>query len=105
MKIYIAGPYSKGDVGLNVRNAIHAGDYITHFGHVAFIPHLSHFWHLLIPHEYEFWLQQDIEWLKECDALLRLEGESSGADKEVELALELGMPVYYSLFDIPRLTP
>ena len=26
MKVYIAGPYTKGDVAINVRNAIEAAD-------------------------------------------------------------------------------
>jgi hypothetical protein len=102
VKIYIAGPYSKGDVAQNVRNAIYAGDYAAHLGHVPFIPHLTHFWHMLLPHEYEFWLKQDNVWLRECDALLRLDGESSGSDKEVALAEELGLKIYHSVFDIPK---
>jgi len=102
MKIYIAGPYSKGDVAENVRNAIHAGDYVSRFGHVPFIPHLTHFWHMLIPHDYEFWMSQDEQWLSSCDAILRLEGESEGADREVKKAIELGMPVYRSVFEVPK---
>lgn len=78
------------------------GDWVASFGHTVFIPHLTHFWHKQIPHEYEFWMRQDFEWLKCCDAVLRLPGESSGADREVALALELGIPVYYSIFDIPK---
>ena len=101
MRVYIAGPYSKGDVALNVRNAIHAGDVIARRGHFLFIPHLTHFWHMAIPHEYQFWLDQDMVWLKQCDALLRLQGESTGADAEVEMARELGMHVYYSALDVP----
>jgi hypothetical protein len=32
---------------------------------------------------------------------LRLDGESVGADKEVEIAKILNMPIYYSLRSIP----
>ena len=103
MKIYVAGPYSKGDVAINVRDAILAGDFVAAIGHVPFIPHLTHFWHLVQPHPYEFWLEQDMEWLKVCDAILRLEGDSAGADKEVERAKANGICVYYSLSDIPHL--
>jgi len=102
MKIYIAGPYSKGDVVQNVRNAIQAGETIAYLGHTPFIPHLTHFWQMIFPHEYEFWLKQDNVWLRECDALLRLDGESSGSDKEVALARELGLKIYRSLFQIPK---
>ncbi len=35
--------------------------------------------------------------LQKCDAVLRLEGASAGADEDVRLAREMGLPVYYSL--------
>ncbi len=103
MKIYIAGPYTKGDVALNVRNAIAAGNYVANLGHIPFIPHLSHFWHFLFPNEYEFWMKQDEAWLRECDAILRLTGESAGADHEMEIAQELGLVVYHSVFEVPKI--
>jgi hypothetical protein len=102
VKIYIAGPYTKGDVAENVRNAIHCGDYVAGLGHIVFIPHLTHFWHFLAPHEYDFWMKQDEAWLLECDAVLRVKGESHGADQEVALAKQAGIPIYYSVFDVPR---
>ena len=40
--------------------------------------------------------------LEKCDAVLRLEGTSAGADNDVRIAKERGLPVYYSLEDIPR---
>ena len=39
----------------------------------------------------------DEGWVERSDYLLRLKGESAGADKEVALAKELGIPVYYSI--------
>jgi len=39
--------------------------------------------------------------LEKCDAILRLEGASKGADEDVRKAGELGISVYYSLEDIP----
>jgi len=39
--------------------------------------------------------------LQHCDAVLRLPGDSAGADKDVEIALERGLPVYRSLDEIP----
>jgi len=41
--------------------------------------------------------------LQHCDAVLRLPGESSGADKDVEIARERGLPVFRSLDEIPAL--
>jgi len=100
--IYVASPYTKGDVAMNVRRNIEAADRIAQAGLVPFAPLLTHFWHLVIPHPYEFWCAQDLAWLERCDAILRLPGESSGADAEVKHALKLGMPVFYSLEELFR---
>ncbi len=102
MKIYVAGPYTKGDVAMNVRDAIFAGNRIRGLRHTPFIPHLTHFYHMLIPHQIEFWYAYDLEWLEVCDAVFRMPGESTGADREVERARELGIPVYYDYPEIPK---
>jgi hypothetical protein len=39
--------------------------------------------------------------LGHCDAVLRLPGESAGADQDVALAQQRGLPVYYRLEDVP----
>jgi hypothetical protein len=39
--------------------------------------------------------------LQHCDAVLRLPGESTGADQDVKLATERGIPVYHSLEEVP----
>lgn len=39
--------------------------------------------------------------LQKCDAVLRLEGASKGADEDVRIAKERGLPVYYTLHDVP----
>ena len=97
LRIYIAGPYSLGDVALNVRQAVLAGLEILQAGHVPFIPHLYHFAHYLCPQEYAVWCALDLQWLKACHAVLRLPGDSPGADREVEFAMTLGLPIYYGL--------
>ena len=104
LKIYIAGPYTKGDTALNVRRSIMEQDFIeATLGHMAYNPLLSHFQHLIVPHEdVNYWYEKDIHWLKECNAILRLPGESVGADREVAIARDLGMTVFESVFDIPR---
>jgi len=97
IRVYITGPYTKGDVAQNVHAAIQAGDRLAQAGLFPFIPHLTHFWHLLYSHDWKFWLAQDFVWLEACDVLLRLPGESNGADLEVQRARELGMTVYWSV--------
>ena len=39
--------------------------------------------------------------LEHCDAVLRLPGDSAGADEDVAIASRRGLPVYYSLDEIP----
>ncbi|TFB99605.1 DUF4406 domain-containing protein [Cryobacterium adonitolivorans] len=39
--------------------------------------------------------------LERCDGVLRLPGESRGADQDVAIARSRGIPVYTSLADIP----
>jgi hypothetical protein len=40
--------------------------------------------------------------LEKCDAVLRLPGESKGADEDVRIAKERGLEIYYRLEDIPQ---
>lgn len=39
--------------------------------------------------------------LAHCDAVLRLPGDSTGADQDVAIAHQRGLPVYYQLDDVP----
>ena len=39
--------------------------------------------------------------IQRCDAVLRLAGASKGADEDVRLARELGLPVFYRVEDVP----
>lgn len=101
MYIYVAGPYTKGDTILNIRDALYIANHLRSMGHTPFVPHLTYAWHMIFPHEdVEYWYQYDLEWLRKCDAIYRLPGESTGADKEVDVALEMGIPVFYSLAQV-----
>jgi hypothetical protein len=40
--------------------------------------------------------------LLKCDAVLRLEGASKGADEDVRIAKEKGLKIYYRLEDVPH---
>lgn len=100
VKVYIAAPYTKGDVALNVANAISAADVLLSHGFAPFVPHLTHFWHMMRPRAYEEWLALDNVFVACCDCVLRLPGESSGADKETALAESMGMPVFREITDV-----
>ncbi|SEE44741.1 hypothetical protein SAMN05216483_6247 [Streptomyces sp. 2131.1] len=43
--------------------------------------------------------------LTHCDAVLRLPGESAGADQDVAVAHRRGLPVYHDVSEIPRRAP
>jgi hypothetical protein len=110
MLVYVAGPYShpteEGRLA-NVEGALRAGYEVLRRGHHPIIPHLSHWFDLW--HESAFgermdgedYMQWDFVMLRRCDALLLL-GSSPGADREVALARELGIPVYTSLNALPE---
>lgn len=40
--------------------------------------------------------------LEKCDAVLRIEGASKGADEDVRIAKERGLKIYYSVDDVPE---
>ena len=100
MKIYIASPYSIGDPLENVRRQIDACEELSNLGHLPIWPLSSHYWHEIYQHDWQFWMKMDMQLLALCDAVLRLNGESVGADCEVDEANRLGITVYYNINDI-----
>ena len=112
MRVYIAGPISLGDLGQNLRQAVSAANRLMSAGHHPFLPHLSIYWALLDPPKggtvrdsHDVWLPYDLEWLRQCDALLRLPGASVGADREEVEAARNRIPVYRSVDEFLRYNP
>lgn len=103
--IYIAAPYTKGDVAENVHNAIKAADRLVDADYMVYVPHLTHFWHIMSPKPWEFWMELDSYILPFCSALLRLPGESTGADREVEQAKVHQIPIYYDIETLIKYLP
>ena len=100
IRVYIAGPYSKPDQAVNTKTAMEIWHMLADKGYAPFCPHLSHFLHIAKPRDYEEWLAQDLVWLYQCNAVLRFQGESSGADKEVAAAFAAGIPVFFTIQDL-----
>lgn len=108
MRIYVAGPYSaptEQEREANANRAIDAGIAVTAKGHVPFIPHLNHMWDIRacerdVVYPWEYWIEWCLEWLSLCDCLLCL-GRSRGVDVEIEYARKSGIPIYYSVDEIP----
>jgi hypothetical protein len=109
--VYISSPYSKGDPCINTFAHVQMFNRLLDDGVVVPIaPLVSHFLHTMHPRAYEDWLQYDLELIRVADACLRINAshdklqyrqtESSGADRECERCLKLGIPVFY---DVPSL--
>lgn len=99
-KVYIASPYTLGDVAVNVKTQIDVADQLIGLGFAPFVPLYSHFQHMAHPRPYEIWTELDNVWVLSCDAVLRLPGESKGADAEVTLAQNNNIPVFYSIEEL-----
>lgn len=91
--VYIAGPLTKGGDLRNVKAALDAGNEVRKIGMVPIVPHLSIFADMLHPMTYESWMYECKVILERCDYLLRIPGESPGADREVKWAFDAGIIV------------
>lgn len=91
----------------NTDRAAAVGAELVRMGHNAYVPHLNHYMDAALLARggerlpYDTWLRLDFEWLRMCDALLLI-APSPGADREAAAAWAIGIPVYYSLEDLPR---
>jgi hypothetical protein len=97
LRVYVAGPYSRPDPITNIHAAIKAADVLWAAGFAPVLPHLSGFWDVVSPHPYEEWLALDLAIMLGCNAVYRMPGESSGADKEVAFAQQRGIPIFKCL--------
>lgn len=100
--VYIASPYSIGDKLTNVRASLEVANTLMGKGFVPYAPLLNHFQDEIFPRPEKDWLEFDIHWLCKCDALLRLPGESKGADEEVRSANKVGTPIFYSIEELVK---
>lgn len=121
-RIYISGPISKGDLHRNVSQATLAFQRLALLGYAPLCPH----WSVYAggPHvsgsgsvyaiatasgfegmAYDAWIDLDLAWVETADAVLRLPGESVGADREVEHAHACGIPVHLSMESLTAWEP
>lgn len=101
LRVYVAGPISKGDTLKNVHRAIEFGAQLLEDGFAPYVPHLDAYMTLAAaaetPGQSDDWrklLEWDLEWVSVSDAVFRLSGESVGADLECSVAADLGIPVF-----------
>lgn len=116
MLILIAGPYRSGTnddpelIQKNMNNLESAALPIFRKGHIPMIGEwlalpLINLAGSTHPGD-EAW--QEIQYpiahriLEKCDAVLRIEGASNGADEDVRIAKERGLKIYFNIEDIPH---
>ncbi len=93
--VFIAGPYTQPYPVYNTRRSMAWYDVLADTK--VIVPHCPHwtmFQDLVFPKPYETWLELDKQMVKRSDGILRLMGESSGADGEVNLARQLKIPIF-----------
>jgi hypothetical protein len=116
-RVYIAGPISKGPLAHNVRQADEAFLALTKAGLACLNPMWSVYAgateaftddyctavgsrNSSLPLQAEDWYGLDLPWVEVSHAVLRLPGESRGADGEVEHARKHGIPVFHTVKDL-----
>lgn len=95
--IFISSPYTLGNQLDNVQRQVEAAHTLMDYGYAPIAPLLSHYLEQWRSRPWEEWIEVDLMLLSRCDAVLRLEGESQGADLEVAEARRLNIPVYFSI--------
>jgi hypothetical protein len=109
--VYIASPYTRGDVAINTHFQCEVFDRLMSDGKVwPVAPLWSHFQHTVFPRPYQEWIDYDQALLHLYDACLRLaaeiphlnykQWESNGADNEVKTFQRLSKPVFHSVADL-----
>ena len=107
-RIYVAGPYSANNV-LDVLKNIGRGEKVCaelfRLGFAPFCPWHDKSYVIDLPYD-QFTIQQfyeySIAWLKVSDAVLVLPNseKSEGTQAEIRKAMELNIPVFYSIKDL-----
>lgn len=97
-RIYIAGPISTGarnmsDRLANVGAGIDAMRTLVAHGYAPLCPMLSHYADPTDELGWDSWLEVCLAWVRKADVVVRLPGESRGADLEVAYAQDRGIPV------------
>lgn len=100
LRVYVAGPITSG-VYEGVARGLTWGRTMFLDGLAPFVPHFDAFW-FLPDGNWNAYLEFDLEFVSVCDAVFRLDGDSKGADLEVRIARELGLPIFYEKPPLPN---
>jgi hypothetical protein len=107
LRIYLSGPITQGSRSHNVYQANVMQEVLMRDGRFAPLnPMLTttapFAWEPWATHD--TWIECDLPWIAVADAVVRLPGESKGADAEVDYALANNVPVFLAEhLDLDRL--
>lgn len=91
--LYLAGPISTGQLIQNVREMCYYADMLMNYKLAPYNPASSHTQDLILPRSYSDWLKYDFKMLTKMGLLLRMPGDSKGADMEIIWAKQHGIPI------------
>lgn len=115
--IYIAGRYtgrthdaeSYFEIQHNIAAAAETARKLARLGYGFFCPHQhsAHFGVIAPDIQPDFWYEQDLHFMYDCDALLMLPGweDSKGAKNERAEAMQTGIPVFYNIWELAEKMP
>ena len=99
-RLYLSTPITLGNRTMNFATACNTQTELMRLGFAVLNPALSgqhpDAWN--IPHD--TWMENDYPWVAVADVVLRLPGESKGADMETRFAESLGIPVIHRYHDL-----
>jgi hypothetical protein len=97
--VYLSGPITLGNPQENFAQAARAQEFLMDCGFAVINPMLTMgLPEGLLKHlTHDDWMENDLPIVQKVDAVLRLPGESRGADTEVAFAQENEIPVFYDL--------
>jgi hypothetical protein len=102
--IYLASPYTHPDPAVRAvrfRATCQTAAKLIREGQIVFAPiaHSHPMTEFGLPADWQFWERYDVEFLRRCSELvvLKLDGwrESRGVQAEIDLALEMDLPIRY----------
>lgn len=100
--MYISGPITAGSRNHNFHQACEAHQALMLAGFAPLNPMAT----MTLPFSWEshmkhwLWLECDLPWVEVADAVLRLPGDSDGADAELLHAAKYGVPIFYSVQEL-----
>ncbi len=103
--VYVACPITLGDTADNIRNCVDVCERLWVKGYAWICPPLTVFFQMVHPHTHEEWMERSYALVQVIDCILRLPGQSVGADLETTFADKLNKKVFENEFDLYREQP